>query len=367
MRVIILGHGWYGSMIAILCILNNIDFIILDKNKDIFSGSSSKNQNRLHLGYHYPRSYDTINECKEGYSKFEYIFNTNCSNINKNIYGIDNNSSLCDFDYFKKVFDINNKDIINNDNPNLFFNINNNNIEKMFLCKEKLINHNSIKNIFHNLLSKYVQILDISKLQFLDNKIIYDNVIYDYFFNCTYGQSNIGFEKLNLNCFYELCITFLYESKINIDSSLTIMDGNFVSLYPYESNNKQLFTLTHVKHTPIIKSKNINDILITESKIVNNKINIIPQLKTIFEQDIKKYINNFDDLFSYNSYYLSKKCKFNNNTDDRSLKYCRNNNKFIFIGGKITGVFSMIDILNTELPDIFKIVDLNSIKNVINK
>lgn len=365
MRVIILGHGWYGCMVAILCIINNIEFIILDKNKEIFSGSSSKNQNRLHLGYHYPRSLDTINECKDGYAKFNYIFDNNCSNINKNIYGIDNNS-ICDYNYFKKVFDINNQNVINKEN--LLFDINNNNIEKMFLCKEKLINHNSIKKKFHKLLANYVKIIDISKLQFLDNKIIYDNIIYDYFFNCTYGQSNIGFENLNLDCFYELCITFLYESKINIDTSLTIMDGNFVSLYPYESNNdKKLFTLTHVKHTPIIKSKNINDILLTEYKIINNKINIINDLKTIFEKDIKKYINNFDDIFSYNSYYLSKKCKFNSKTDDRSLKYSKNINKFIFIGGKITGIFSMIDILHNELPNIFKIIDLNSIKNVINK
>ena len=56
--IIIIGSGWYG--LHILKYLkenfNYLNIILLEKNNDIFQNSSNYNQNRLHLGYHYPRS-----------------------------------------------------------------------------------------------------------------------------------------------------------------------------------------------------------------------------------------------------------------------------------------------------------------------
>ena len=70
MRILIIGAGWYGCHLATVLLKRGIYVYIVDKSNDFFQGSSSKNQNRLHLGYHYPRSDDTITECKEGYTQF---------------------------------------------------------------------------------------------------------------------------------------------------------------------------------------------------------------------------------------------------------------------------------------------------------
>ena len=40
------------------------------KKKDIFNGASGYNQNRLHLGFHYPRSKKTRIQSKVGFYKF---------------------------------------------------------------------------------------------------------------------------------------------------------------------------------------------------------------------------------------------------------------------------------------------------------
>ena len=75
MKYVIVGAGWYGCHIASLLVKNNKEILIIDKANDFFTGSSSKNQNRLHLGFHYPRSMETIHECKYGYEQFVKKYN----------------------------------------------------------------------------------------------------------------------------------------------------------------------------------------------------------------------------------------------------------------------------------------------------
>lgn len=49
MKIAIIGAGWIGCHLAHK-LKNNHKITIYDK-EDIFSGSSSNNQNRLHLGF----------------------------------------------------------------------------------------------------------------------------------------------------------------------------------------------------------------------------------------------------------------------------------------------------------------------------
>jgi L-2-hydroxyglutarate oxidase LhgO len=39
-------------------LMNEYDVTIFDKNKHLFLETSNNNQNRLHMGYHYPRSFE---------------------------------------------------------------------------------------------------------------------------------------------------------------------------------------------------------------------------------------------------------------------------------------------------------------------
>ena len=72
--ITIIGAGWYGCYIGLKLKQHGVKFEILEKQSDIFLGSSGFNQNRLHQGYHYPRDYATRKTSLEGFDKFNSKF-----------------------------------------------------------------------------------------------------------------------------------------------------------------------------------------------------------------------------------------------------------------------------------------------------
>ena len=65
------------------------------------------NQNRLHLGFHYPRSYKTRLLCKNGYDKFIKQYSELTDIIDKNYYCIADESIL-DYETYKHIFEYEN-------------------------------------------------------------------------------------------------------------------------------------------------------------------------------------------------------------------------------------------------------------------
>ena len=61
---------------------------IFDKNDEILSGASKKNQLRFHKGYHYPRSIKTLSEIKEFSGLFLNFFGKNVIGSTINYYGV---------------------------------------------------------------------------------------------------------------------------------------------------------------------------------------------------------------------------------------------------------------------------------------
>ena len=86
-KIAIIGAGWFGCHIASEIIkLNKFDVQIFEKNNEIFEEASTNNQNRLHLGFHYPRSKETRTQSKKGFKKFLGIYPFLCSKVKNNIY-----------------------------------------------------------------------------------------------------------------------------------------------------------------------------------------------------------------------------------------------------------------------------------------
>jgi hypothetical protein len=121
------------------------------------------------------------------------------------------------------------------------------------------------------------------------------------------------------------------------------MDGNFFSLFP-RNINKDKYTLTHVKYTPLIKSKNINDILNYEvtDDILNN-------VKNNMEKDVKIYYPEFKSNFQYVDYFTSYKCKLISNNDTRECNIEEYDNIITVNCGKITGIFELEEYLDNYL------------------
>jgi len=333
MKIIIVGAGWYG--LHTYCFLkknfkNKIDIIILEKETKIFNNSSNYNQNRLHLGYHYPRSHKTRELCLIGYYKFIQEYRELVDFIDSNYYLI-SNDSIIDYNTYLKIFDTDkyNHNIIKN---NIFINIEGNIIN----TQEKIINSEKVVTFFKKKINKEDLKLDykVNSISLDNKKIIINNKLEcDLLIDCTYNQLNLSKHKYS----YEITISLLYD-RINFDDnfdSITVMDGLFFSLFP-RNINKQTYTLTHVLYTPVIISNNIEDI---------NNYNIqeenVLDIKEKMTNDVLKIYPNFQKSFIYKSYFLSYKCKLISNNQTRECIIEENNNIINVNCGKITGIYEL--------------------------
>ena len=329
-KIIIIGAGWYGLHIYKYLLNNYKDFeiILLEKNNLFFENSSNYNQNRLHIGYHYPRSGITRELCKIGYDKFIKEYRDVVDFIDKNYYLI-SNDSIIDYDTFIKIYS----------DDKYFNNINKNIIN----TKEKIINSEKVKEYFKKTidLNKVKFGYKVEKIEKNINKIIINsdlecNILID----CSFNQLNLSKKEY----MYELTISLLYKKIVDIDfESLTIMDGDFFSLFPRDIT-KEKYTLTHVKYTPVIKSRDINEILnykITNEEVINIRKNM--------EKDVKIYYKEFKNNFEYIDYFTSYKCKLISKNDTRECNIEENDNIISVNCGKITGIFEFEDYIKKFL------------------
>lgn len=319
MRVCIIGAGWYGCHAARFLRSRGFYVHILDK-EGIFAGASSKNQNRLHLGYHYPRSIETINECKIGYTKFIEQYGDCAIPFDRNYYFIHTQSKVSG-DTFRKIFQRGSHDEVHIEmRTNMLENT-------MYRVDEKFIDNSLAKQRMETELGSCVEICESPQIE--NNRV--NGIEYDYVLNCTNNQFvpiPIPFTPV-----YETVCSLVYRFDFDKPTGLTIMDGPFFSIFPYDMENK-LYTVTHVVHSVVSKgptlSEPILDIESIRNKIESDMFHLFPDLKNKCE---------------YSGYFTSKKTKYDYEKDDRSLRWFQSGSYYSFSGGKITGIFEMESIL----------------------
>ena len=67
MKIAIIGAGWMGAHISNVLNQKGYNVNLYESKSKIFSGMSGYNTNRLHMGYHYPRSQITRLQSFYGY------------------------------------------------------------------------------------------------------------------------------------------------------------------------------------------------------------------------------------------------------------------------------------------------------------
>ncbi|MDD5407047.1 MAG: FAD-dependent oxidoreductase [Sulfurovaceae bacterium] len=324
--IAIIGSGWYGAHIGVKMLEKGCSVLIYEKNNEIFNGASSFNQNRLHLGFHYPRSSDTRKLCREGYDKFIKEYGFCVHDIKNNIYLIAK-ESLVDYKTYLGIYNYEEINYRQCESLNEF-----NNIQGGICVDEKFIDPLVAKHYFSKKLANVIRLgKNISNVYEL-------SLGFDYVYDCTYNALGLMSDFNNYNVIYELTLSLLYKSNIT-DTAYTIMDGEFGSVYPYDIHN-DLFSLTSVKYTPLIKTQNYNDI---NNYVVDE--NHIYHLRDLMEADIIKYIPSFTRDFKYHSFFVSYKCKINNPSDSRELVTKQTINIHTVVCGKITGIFELDDSL----------------------
>ena len=101
MKVAVVGGGFYGIMASLEAAkTEHIKQVTLfEKNRSLFNAAGKYNQARLHLGFHYPRSQETIQQSKSGFSLYSKRFPDVTQSIKKNIYLIRDDGQIGITDY----------------------------------------------------------------------------------------------------------------------------------------------------------------------------------------------------------------------------------------------------------------------------
>lgn len=327
MKIAVIGGGWVGCHLA-LKLIDEHEIHIYEKNENLFTETSYKNQNRLHLGYHYPRSFKTRELCLNTFNRFLQDYPFLIKDVPNNWYCIETNKSILDHGTFSKIF----QDQDHYNIPNIF-----ENIEGVVNTKEKQIDFEMAYKFFNDKLSKIHIKKTLTKKEILSLSKKYDLVIV-----CTNNHLSYSYNK---NSFFEITVSYLYEKiKPTPFDALTIIDGPFFSIYPYKDN---LYTITDVEKTPIKKFKNPFHIEKFKQKLEKN--NVLNLNRIEIEEKIKKYYLKFSEHFQYKDYYLSTKAKIISSSDNRYPVITKRNNIYHCFTGKIQGVFIIEDYIKNEI------------------
>ena len=332
-KICIVGAGIFGTTLSLILSENKrIKIDIYERNKDILNETSLKNQQRFHLGYHYPRSKKTILEIKKSAVDFDKFFGKKFYGNTNNLYAISKKKSKLNFvKYCKKLNSLGLKTIKHN--SNLFSDL----IENSLKTDEKILNYFKIKEFIRKKIKKSKNInLKLEKNILNENIDDYDKIII-----CTYSNNNnllskLGVKKSSLKIKrYELVEKIVVKLPKELKkTSVVILDGNFLNFDPFLTTNYHLLSVVKEAKIEIIK-KRFPMFKSSEKKYLKNKF-----VKNLKKSNFKKFIKlgeKFVPLLSKARYiksaYVVRCVDISKNNQNRSSSI----NQY---GDKIISVFS---------------------------
>lgn len=316
MKVKILGAGWYGCSIAAGLSAKGIDVEVHECADRIFAGASGSNPARLHQGQHYPRSKLTRAFCQEHHDAFMSRYGALTHGVPVNLYAVARDDSYLDFGTYCQVLR-NEIEYITVDTPAEYGLAN---VEGAILTGERHIVIRHARAFFERLLGP--------KVILHSNTTMDSDPEYDWVIDCTFCAN----DSANIDR-YEACLTAIVKGPT--DKAVTIMDGPFPSLYPWDEQ-RGLNSLTSAKFTPLKKCETWLE--------ATNFLNQV-DLETIGRQTLSMmdqmthYWPAFDELYESVDYRLSIRAMPKSAADARLVDIVQVGNKALRVrAGKIDAV-----------------------------
>ena len=320
----VVGAGIYGITAAIKLKTSGYSVDLFEKENSIMKAASGINQYRLHRGYHYPRSINTINSCKQGHKSFIKNYNQSVSSNNiKHQYSISKEDSLTTPEQYLTVLDKMGLEWkIIDTLPNCSLSIE---------VSEKLYDPNILKNICYNRING-------NGINLKLNTPVTDNLKgYKYNVYATYSSLNslINYQQ---DYQFELCEKPIFKlPDLYKDKSMVIMDGPFMCFDPLLNTKYHLGgNVVHAIHV-----RNINktpEIPRVYKKYLNKGIIKNPKYTNVnrFIESAKKYFPDIDQAKHMGSMYTVRTVLPNKDkTDERPTIVTQHDNNFVLFSGKI--------------------------------
>ena len=344
MKIGIIGGGFFGVFIA--CALKNkfnqsVSIDIFDREKNLLTQAANNNQCRLHMGFHYPRSPETIKQTIEGFTLFYNEFSDCVYFPKKNYYAVrkDGNVNFSQYISAMDEFDLEYEVCEKKQIPYLK---NMDLIEGIINTGEGVINLPKLRrNLLNKLDANICCNSNVTAVDSNDGVIIANDRIngpYDFIINTTYIDPNLGLTKDKLyEVKFELAAMVLINAPFGEDVALTVMDGEYVSLYPCGYG---LATLSSVTHTPFLHYDTIMDLVskLPEARKIAEKNNVTSSIL-----DHAKEIINFDNQnLDVRGLWISPKCKIKDDIGNTRISDIRSFERVISVlCGKLDSVHSI--------------------------
>ncbi|WP_294378987.1 FAD-dependent oxidoreductase [uncultured Clostridium sp.] len=366
---IIIGAGLYGLYAATFCGKKDEKVLVLEYDKEPFSRATYVNQARVHMGYHYPRSFSTAIKSAHYFDRFCEEYGFSIHERFDQIYATSQNFSWTTAEQFKKFCDtVNIK--CQELNPNVYFK--RGMCDGAFLTTEYTYDVKLLEDYFLKEIDKRKNIdviygFRIKKIEKKENEYIVSSIDgreYEtqFLLNATYASVNqilnlIGYEKFEIK--YELCEIILCSVNGDLkNKGITVMDGPFFSIMPFgKTGYHSLTSVTFTPHEtsydeyPIFKCQNGNEHYCSYKQLGNcNLCSNKPQTAwTYMSSMAKKYIK--DEMgFKYEKSLFSMKpiLKASEIDDSRPTvikKYSENPTFISVLSGKINTVYDLDEVL----------------------
>ena len=321
-----MGAGFYGLHLASVLQKLGLDVVVYEKNKNILSGASGHNQFRLHLGFHYPRSFRTRQQSREGFYKFIDYYGALTRQFEGNYYLIPSGDSYIDFPTYKSIMMSSGIDFIETPCPD----------EISHPCGciktgERVLLIDKARDYFQRELSGSILLGTEVNIVTEGGEVFVGDNPYDFCIDCTWGHL-LPSEKF----FFEATLLLYYRQKSGFQApkAFTFVDGPLCSLYPTEQ--EKIYTLSSVVYTPMFRS---NEPSTAVNMIKNLCDSELATRRSLMEQQLIKYYPHFLDDYEYLSPQLSLKTKPKGADDDRSCYVISDGRVARCLSGKIDNIF----------------------------
>lgn len=263
---IIIGAGLFGLYAALFCVKRGERVLVLEYENAPFGRATYINQARVHMGYHYPRSFSTAIKSAGYFERFVSDYGFCILREFDQVYATSSVFSWTDAVQFKRFCDAANIMCVEV-NPNKYFKPGM--CDGAFLTKEYTYDAQILKEYLLSEIGEKTQaeIRYSARIQGICHEGDHyalklgekDTVSAPFVLNATYASVNqvgamAGAEPLKIK--YELCEIILCDVDDTLkDVGITVMDGPFFSIMPFGKTG--MHSLTSVTFTPHITSQDV--------------------------------------------------------------------------------------------------------------